>query len=152
MLSETVFHTVDTPSGSARPRRVALSRYAAWQWSPIAFNRRLALIRLDDAGLAAIGLTRAELIDSDERSYLDTTEWAQRLLESEPDTDGLLWYSRQAPTKLAVLLLESSPGRGGGVSRADIQGAGPSVSFLSLQGLERLDQVADDLDITVIRP
>lgn len=152
VLSETVFHTVDTPGGSARPRLVSLSKYTAWQWSPIAFDRDLALIRLDDPGLAAIGIARAELIESDERSYPDTTQWAQRLLEVEPAADGLLWYSRQAPTKLAVLLLESSSGHSGGVSRADVQGAGPSVSFLSPQGLERLDQVADDLDITVIRP
>ena len=151
VLSETLFHTVDTTGGSGRPRQVYLTKYIAWQWSPIAFERALTLIRIDDPGLASIGVTRAQLVESDQRSYPSITQWGQRLLAVEPDADGLLWYSRQAPGRLAVLLLESGKGRSGGVYRADVHGTGPSVPFLSAQGLERLDQVADDLDITVIR-
>lgn len=56
--SETIFHGIDTPAGTHRPRRVALEKYRSWQWSEIVTTRELALVQLSGTGLAWLGLTR----------------------------------------------------------------------------------------------
>lgn len=151
--AETIFHTV-APAG--RPRRVPLDRYVAWQWSTIAAPRPLSLVRLDDSMPRA-----ARLVDGDATTYASSRHGAEGLLLAESDADGLVWCSRQLyerPSRrdatttddLCILLLERSDRRAGGVARDELEGIAPSVPFLGETGRELLDEVADDLDVTVV--
>lgn len=148
--SETIFHTVDTPGGAHRPRQVFLDEYRSWQWSQVVTTRDLRLIRLDGPGTEALGTTRAELIEGDRRSYPRTRTWAAALAAAPLDVDGLWWRSRQAPARWAVVLFGRLPRRAGGIRTGDLAADGPAVPFSSA-GLDRLDQIADELDITVVR-
>lgn len=42
-------------------------------------------------------------------------------------------------------------GRAGGIGAGDLIADSPALPFASAAGLERLDEIADELDITVIR-
>ena len=149
--SETIFHTVDTPDGQHRPRRVSLSKYASWQWSEVVTTRDLALIRLAKGGLEALGATRAELILGGRESYQRTRAWAQSLAAAVPEADGMWWESRQSPGRWAVILFGPLTGRGGGVAQGELTADGPALPFRSAAGLARLDEIADSLEITVVR-
>ena len=150
--SETIFHTVDTPTGAIRPRRVYVAKYFAWQWSTIHPTRDLHLVRLDDVGLTALGTTRDDLIETGRPSYPTTQSWAEAIAEALPTIDGMWWYSRQDPTRKAVLVFGKLPRRPGGLQPADLTSNQPALPFALPQGLDRLDQIADDFDIEVTRP
>ena len=149
--SETIFHTVDAAAGAHRPRRVALDKYRSWQWSEVVTTRQLALVRLEGAGLDALDVTRAELIDGGRGSYPQTRAWAQALAGALPNADGLWWRSRQAPGRWAVMLFGRLRRRPGGVGPGDLTADSPTLPFATTAGLDRLDDIADGLDITVVR-
>ncbi|MGA2037482.1 MAG: RES domain-containing protein [Acidimicrobiales bacterium] len=150
--SETIFHTIETPTGAVRPRRVYLAKYLTWQWSSIHPTRDLHLVRLDDAGLTALGTTRTDLIETTRLAYPTTRAWAEAIAAALPTVDGLWWYSRQDPTRKALVLFGQLPDRPGGVARADLTSNEPALPFALPQGLDRLDQIADDFDVEVTRP
>jgi hypothetical protein len=149
--SETIFHTVDTPGGAHRPRRVVLDKYLSWQWSEIITTRAFRLIRLDGDGLTALGTTRNELIEGGRLTYPDTRSWATAVAAALPDIDGMWWQSRQAPDRWAVVLFGHIRRRPGGVRSTDVTADSPAVPFLWPPGTARLDLIADALDITVVR-
>lgn len=153
--AETVFRAL--PNGR-RPRRVLLDRYRAWHWAKIAPQRRLALLPVDQTLEGA-----SALVDGDAASYPASREGAATLLGAHSDVDGLVWASRQlheqpsservdsAETRVCVLLVARTAGRAGGVSRGELKAVGPVVPFATAAGAERLDAIAVDLDITVVR-
>ncbi len=149
--SETIFHTVDTPAGAHRPRQVWLDKYISWQWSEVVTTREVALVRMAGAGLDSLGVTRAEMIEGGRGTYPQTRAWAQALAAALPEVDGLWWESRQAPGRWAVVLFGQIRRRSGGIRPADLTADGPALPFASAAGLGRLDEIADDLDITVVR-
>lgn len=52
-----------------------------------------------------------------------------------------------------MLLWEQPAGRPGSIGRyRDLEAVHPSVAFLSVEGLRRPDEIAEDLDIEVVRP
>lgn len=61
------------------------------------------------------------------------------------------WRSRQAPDRWALMLFGRLRGRAGGIGAGDLIADSPALPFASAAGLERLDEIADELDITVIR-
>lgn len=150
--SETMFHTVATPHGPTRPRRVFLHKFRTWQWSTITTNNDIRLVGLDEAGLAALGTTRAELIESDAPHYSDTVLWAAAIAAALPEVDGMWWHSRQAPAKWCVVLFGQVPQRTGGVRRCNLSAVGPALPFALPEGLDLLDTIADGFDIEVVRP
>lgn len=149
--SETIFHTIDTPAGAHRPRQVFLDKYISWQWSEVMTTRELALVRLAGAGLGSLGVTRAEMIGGGRGTYPETRTWAQALAAALPEVDGLWWESRQAPGRWAVVLFGHIRRRNGGMRTADLTADSPALPFASAAGLVRLDEIADGLDITVVR-
>jgi len=153
--AETIFHRVP---GQGRPRRVPLDRYRAWQWSEVLARRDLLLLPLDAT------LPGAEtLVDGDATTYRQARARASELLRDHPLIDGFVWASHQlvdepssvsidiADTGLCLLLIVETNDRDGGVGRADLDAAGPSVPFATADGLERLDVLGDPLDVTVVR-
>lgn len=150
--SESIFHTVDTPAGNHRPRRVWVSKYLTWHWSTVRTTRALRLVRLAGTGLDAFGVSRADLIEGGRSTYPDTRRWATALLEALPDIDGFWWESRQAPTKRALAIFAPTPHRLAGVASGDLHPDGPVLPFATPAGLDLLDAIANELDVTVVRP
>lgn len=160
--SETVFHTVPAlpPGGSPddarerRPRRVFLSRYLDWMWSTLASERDLMLVDLTAAGLAALGLTRGQLLLSSQTAYPATRRWAAALYTARTDADGLVWESRQAPGRHALVLFGRLPGdphgADRGVDRAALHAVAPPVPFADGEGLRRLADLANAVDVTIV--
>lgn len=153
--AETIFHRLPV---QGRPRRVALDRYRAWQWSEVFARRDLLLLPLD-ATLPGAGT----LVDGDATTYRQARARASALVDDHPWIDGFVWASHQladepssvtidvTDTGRCVLLIEDTNDRDGGVSRADLDAAGPSQPFATADGLERLDVIGDALDVTVVR-
>jgi len=150
--SETIFHSVDLPTSSTRPRRVFLGKFLSWQWSTVETQRELAIVRLDDAGLAHIGSSRADLLDGSRATYAVTRLWSEAIAAAVGRADGMWWYSRQAPDRWAVVLFEKVGGRSGGLRPGDLIGHGPALPFAFPAGTERLDQIAVGFGTTVVRP
>ena len=119
-------------------------------WSTVACGRALKLVDLGDDGLAVLGTTRDELVLSGRLDYAQTRAWAEALWHAAPDADGLCWESRQAPGQTAVVLFEKRDDRLGGVARHELYADGPPDPFFYPQGLERLYQLGDKLDITIV--
>lgn len=153
--AETVFRRLPT---GGRLRRIWLDRYRAWHWSQISATRDLTLLAVD-ASLAGAG----RLVDGDAGSYEQSRRLAGQLLERHEEVDGLAWVSRQLhdrPSSLTIdvdspdvclLLVAASAARTGGVQRNQLTANRPVTPFASTQGLERLDVIAHELDVSVIR-
>lgn len=152
VASETIFHTVDLPTSTTRPRRVFLLKFLSWQWSTVEARRDLLLVRLDDDGLAQIGSSRADLIDGSRATYGFTRQWAEAIAAAVGRADGMWWYSRQAPDRWAVVLFQKVPGRSGGLRPGDLAGVGPALPFALPAGTEPLDEIALRFGTTVVRP
>jgi hypothetical protein len=150
--SETIFHTVDVPGTPRRPRHVYVTKYETWQWSTIETARSVRLVRLDGQGLKDLNTTRPDIIEGDRSSYPLTRAWAAQLVTSLPDVDGFWWMSRQAPDKRAYALYARTAGRPGGIADGELHGRGPALPFALPAGLDELDRVALEFEITVVRP
>lgn len=151
--SETLFHTVapkDNTGADRRPRQIFLGPYEPWVWSTVACGRELNLVDLGDDGLAGLGTTREELVLSGRLDYARTRAWAEALWHAAPDADGLYWESRQAPGQAALVLFEKRDDRPGGVARHELYADGPPDPLFYPQGLERLYQLGNKLDITIV--
>ncbi len=151
--SETVFHSVpavEGPGREVRPRQIPLAPYRSWVWSTVAPERDLRLVSLRGEGLRALGTTRRALILSGRRSWCQTRQLARVVYAAAEQSDGLLWTSRQAPRREALMLFFHRRGREGGVARSELTVVEPPLPFLVGDGLERLLAVASELDITLL--
>jgi RES domain len=148
--SETIFHTIG-PGDSGRPRRVALDQYASWRWSSVVTTRDLSLVRLTLQGLDALEVTRVDMIEGGRLTYSATRAWSLALRETLPAVDGLWWHSRQDPGRWALMFFGVHPSFSGGIRTGDLTADTPVLPFASPTGLERLDTIALDYDITVVR-
>lgn len=152
--AETIFRNLPD-----QHRRVSLDRYRAWQWSQVQAKHDLRLLPLDDTRL----LDASVLVDGDATTYPQTRVEAAQLLEEDPALDGLIWRSHQLhdhPSsgaldlnthEVCLLLVDATPGRTGGARRDELTSEQPVVPFAAPAGVERLDVIADQLDITVVR-
>lgn len=141
-LAETVFH--DLPVRGVR--RVMMSRLRHRLMLDLAPVRDLNLVDLTGAALGRLGISRAELIASDVRSYRDTARWAHALHAHPAGFDGLLWVSRQHETSRCLLLF------GDRVPTDDLlvhDSAIPKPLAFG-PGLELVCELADRAGITII--
>lgn len=99
-LSETVFHDVPV---SGTLKSIRQSKLVPMLATTIWPRRDLTLIQLRGFGLKKLGVTRAQLIDSDADQYGATRQWASALHHSST-ADGLIWMSRQHDTSEAIVL------------------------------------------------
>ncbi|MFN0030172.1 MAG: RES domain-containing protein [Acidimicrobiales bacterium] len=152
VLMESVFRDVVLERAEGPPE-VYLADLATVRRSTITARRDLRLGRLDDDALEALGVPRAELIDTDADTYPDTVRWAVQAhglgaADGQP-LDGLIWHSRRAAlglrTRDLVLVLF-----GDRVARKDLRSIGTPVPLLTT-GLSELDAVADRLGVTLVR-
>jgi RES domain len=68
--------------------------------------RPLRAARLHGLGLNRLGLLREHVIDSDERTYPYTAEWAQAIWGARSRPHGIAWTSRQNDSGHAYVLWE----------------------------------------------
>ena len=140
-ISETVFHDVPVRG----TKHVALALLASRVAVSLVPARSFRLADLTGFGLRRLGATRAEIIDSDPRSYLQTAQWAQGLHAHSAHLDGIQWVSRQFDRALGVVLF------GDRVAEADLSlGTEAVPTFLSIgTGFDQVAELADQADITL---
>lgn len=132
-LMETVFHDVPYVAG---PKTLAKAQHVKGRSSSqVRFLADLTLIDLSTISLRKLGITRAELIDSDASHYVETQQWAVALHEQFPAAQGLKWTSRQDDTATALVLF------GDRVNVAILEVAGAPLSLLQSDGSARSDVI-----------
>lgn len=154
VLMESVFHDVILDRPDHDPPEVYLADLETVRRSTIASQRDLRLGRLDDDALVALGLDRAELIDSDADSYPETVRWAEHAhrhgAADDQPLDGLIWHSRRAAQGLAsrelVVVLF-----GDRVARKELRTNRTPVPLVAATGLDELDTIANRLGVTLVR-
>lgn len=131
-LSETVFHDVPIRGDKRVPHSKLVHRLVV----ELIAGCDLRLVDLTSVGLRRLGLSRAELIESDARSYPETAVWA-RVLHALPEHfDGFTWVSRQHDTSRALVLFADR------VASADLS-VRPGAIPLTLGAGAGLDVVCD---------
>jgi hypothetical protein len=140
-ISETVFHDVpvDIPN-----KRVRMARFEIVLLSTMAPKRDLRLVRLHGHGFHRLGVSRATLIESEADCYPQLASWGQALHDCPADADGLLWRSRHYDDSYACLLF------GDRVGRRELAVVAPSLPLALGRGLELVDELAEDAQITLI--
>jgi len=140
-ISETVFQDVAV-RGTKHVPYATLRRELG---ITLAAVRDLRLADLTGHGLRRLGATRAEIIDSDPRSYPHTARWARGLHAHPGHLDGIQWVSRQYDTALAVMLF------GDRVQESDLDIAPATVPMPLALGLgfDTVQDLADQADITI---
>jgi len=97
-LSETVFHHVAGGGG-----RLLRSRLRGLVLSALLTRDELLLVDLSGHGLRRLGLSRAQLLETDASDYLRTAQWAQALHRCNGAIQGLMWISRQFDRSTAMV-------------------------------------------------
>jgi hypothetical protein len=141
-LSETVFHAVPLRGGI---RVVRSSSLLPMVVSTLAATRDLVLAQLHGYGLHRLGVSRAELLDSDADHYSSTVLWAQALHRCRVRIDGLVWVSRLHDTSFALVLF------GDRVRREELEVVKPSLPLSMGPGLKTLRRAAEQAGFTLLR-
>lgn len=108
-LMETVFHDVPHTPGFKTFDRGKLSGQVH---STVEVHRKLDLVDLSSVALRKMGVTRRELIDSEQDQYPITRKWAEAIHRQCAQAQGLFWVSRQDDSARAVVLFGDRIGDG----------------------------------------
>ncbi len=119
---ETVFHDVPHSPGL---KTVAKRNLRGHQHSQLAPSGDLTLADLSSTALRRLGITRADLIDSEKDIYPQTRPWAEAIHDQCPDVHGLEWVSKQDDKASAILLF------GDRLPPAPFQSIAPSIDIVS---------------------
>ena len=123
-------------------RSVAVNALTQLVITSVRPKRDLALIELFGHGLRRLEVTAEELTSTDSRDYPRTVAWAERLYESVPRADGLVWMSRQFNSAQALVLF------GDRVDQRDLI-AGEPLSLSRGEGLALVKAAANAADIVI---
>jgi hypothetical protein len=86
----------------------------------LSFLSDFQLIDLGKIGLRRLGVHPHDLIDTTKAHHPETRKWAELLYTAYPQTQGLIWPSRQDDRARVVVLFETRVGtserRPGGIS------------------------------------
>lgn len=103
-LMETVFHDVPFVTGLKNWSKA--THVAGKVYSILVLDRNMALIDLSSIPLRKLGISRKELIESDNSHYAEARAWALALHDQYPNAEGLTWTSRQADPARSLVLFE----------------------------------------------
>jgi hypothetical protein len=140
-IAESVFRPI--PVGTA-VRQVGRARLVPLMISTLASNRTLRLASLHGNGLRRAGASRAQLIDSEADQYAALAAWGQALHDCPATPDGIIWRSRHYDDSYTFMLF------GDRVRRHDLQVVEPPLPLAVGRGLERVMELAEQADITII--
>jgi hypothetical protein len=143
-VSETVFHNIPVTGPGKLIRQSVLMPLLCCTLRPA---RPLRLLQLRSYGLTKLGLTRAQLIESEADQYAVTRAWGAALYQRAPEVDGLIWTSRQDDAAAALVLF------GTRVRREElVVTATPRPLYPPGQGWQDLLFAADAAGILVVVP
>lgn len=143
-LSETVFRKVPARGPAKAIRQSVLMPILSCTLVP---RRPLRLVQLRGFGLRKLGLTRAQLIESDADHYPATRAWASAIHAAVADADGLIWMSRQHDTSAALVLFATR------VERSVLTVIAPPRSLYPPSGAwQDVIAAAEAADITILVP
>lgn len=97
---ETVLHDVVPNAGAS----VSWNHIDSLDHSKLRLRKAIRVGQLFTPDLAALGITRADLIDTPPSQYLQTAAWAYKLQEANPHLSGLIWTSRACDPHWATVL------------------------------------------------
>ena len=140
-IAESVFRPVPV---QATVKRVSRARLVPVLLSTLVANRTLRLASLHGNGLRRLGATRAQLIDSEADQYPALQAWGQALHDCPLAPDGIVWHSRHYDDSYAFILF------GDRVGRRELRVSEPPTSLAVGRGLERVLELAEQADITVV--
>jgi hypothetical protein len=112
--------------------------------STIAARRNLALVQLHGHGLTRLGISHAELIDSEARRYSRSVAWAAGLHARLHKVDGLVWVSRKFNTSFALVLF------GDRVDRGDLEVVDPPLPLFLGAGYAEVQRIAEQAGILIL--
>ncbi len=92
---------------SGRRRRLYRAQVEGHRIVTLRCEDELRLARLHGAGLQRLGLTRQNVIDTEESEFPYTATWARALWGSKPRPHGIVWTSRQNDSARAMILWEN---------------------------------------------
>lgn len=150
-LLETSFHDVHT----LQPRVVSELALHGTLHAQVMPPRPLTVVDLRDLQLQHLGLSRDNLANSSYEHYPCTRRVAQAIHASAGKPEGLVWHSRQAELsketghEVMVLFADRVPQQRDAWSLGKNRNA--SGSLLEGAGRELLDEVAERLEVTVIK-
>lgn len=107
--TETVFHDVPFTPGLKPVQKRQLRGH---HYSEVLSHEDLTLADLSVTALRKLGVTRAQLIDTEKNYYHLTRRWAEAIHAQCPDIQGLSWVSRQDDRAGAIVLFGDRLGKG----------------------------------------
>lgn len=137
-LSETIFHDIPV---RGEGKRLLRARFDSYLVSSLACERDLTLVQLHGFGLSRIGVSRAELIETEADGYARTVAWARALHAADVGSDGLLWVSRQHDESHALVLF------GDRVRRPDLWVVKSPLPLGFGEGLSAVEHAAEQAGI-----
>lgn len=140
-IAEHVFRPVPV---RATVRRVRRARLAPVMIATLASRRTLRLASLHGHGLRRVGATKAELIDSEADQYAALAAWGQALHDCPATPDGIVWRSRHYDDSYALVLFADR------VRRGELEVVEPALPLAIGRGLERVMELAEQADITIV--
>jgi len=140
-LSEVVLRGVSGLGRGAGRRRLYRLQVAELHLTTLRVRRPLRVVRLHGAGLTRLGVLRKHLIDTHEREYSYTADWAGALYGARARPHGLCWTSRQNDSGRALLLWETRLP----ADSLEVQGAG--IALDREPGVELVRLVCADAGI-----
>ncbi|HEX4965865.1 MAG TPA: RES family NAD+ phosphorylase [Thermoanaerobaculia bacterium] len=140
-LSESIFHNAPLRGPDRAIRRSTLK---PMQVSTVASRRDLNLIQLYGHGLGRLGVSRAELVDSEIRHYARTAAWAAALHLRLERADGLIWVSRKFDTSFAMVLF------GDRILRGDLEVIDSPLPLFVGDGYAEVQRVGELAGITIL--
>ncbi len=140
---ETVFHDVPFEPGL---KTLDMAKLEGQVHSQIAANRDLQLADLSQVALRKLGVSRAQLIDTEKALYPETRPWAEAIHAQFRHLDGLTWVSRQDDKAEALMLF------GDRVTDGVLKAVAPSRSLLGDdQANQELTILAEKLDVSLVK-
>ncbi|WP_246237993.1 RES family NAD+ phosphorylase [Pseudomonas akapageensis] len=116
---ETVFHDVPFVPGFKTYPKNRLGRH---RHSRVEITVDLKLVDLTSKALRLLGVTRAQLIDTEKDQYPFTRQWAEAIHAQRADAHGLYWVSRQDDTAVAIVLFGDRVPAGAIIAQGDDRG------------------------------
>lgn len=141
-VAEHVFRPVPV---DAPVRRVRRARLVPVMISTLAAGRALRIASLHGLGLQRLGVTRAQLIDSEADQYPALAAWGEALHDCRAAPDGLVWRSRHYDDSYVFILF------GDRVRRNELKVVEPPLPLAIGRGLERVLELAEQAGITVVQ-
>lgn len=141
-MMETIFHHVSFAPGF---KTYDKSKLEGQVYSTLEILEDLELVDLASVALRKLGITRKQLIDTENHLYPTTRQWAEKLYEQCPTAQGLAWFSRQDDTARAMMFF------GDRITSQSLVQTGVSLSLINdTTTYDDVLELAERLDVLIV--